>query len=259
MRANQFIIEVQVDEDWKDWAVAGATAAGMMGAPQAASKQQTPTQPAAQQTVKAPTKAPTTLVAKAPTAKTVAKEPSQPIDLLSKKHTHIEEILHRAARAAGLKGAELAQFLAQCAHESSDFARLKERSNTKNPTDYFTKKYDPKFAPNTASILGNTKPGDGAKYFGRGYIQLTGRDNYRQAQDGLAKMGIKLPLLAKPELAAVPQNAAKIAVWYWNDRVKPFVNNFNDTVAVTKKINPAMQGLQDRQDTFADYKNVLGT
>jgi predicted chitinase len=51
-----------------------------------------------------------------------------------------------------------------------------------------------------------------------------------------------------------PLLAAQIAIWYWNTRVKPKVQNFDDTVAVTKTINNAMFGLEDRLANFIDYK-----
>jgi putative chitinase len=66
-----------------------------------------------------------------------------------------------------------------------------------------------------------------------------------------------LPLEQKPDLAATPEIAAKVAVWYWQTRVKPFINNFADTASVTKKINPAMRGLDDRHSHFTDYKTVV--
>jgi putative chitinase len=117
---------------------------------------------------------------------------------------------------------------------------------------YFHKRYDPKVSPKTAKILGNKQVGDGVKYHGRGFIQITGRDNYRMAGQALG-----LPLEQKPEMAADPKVAAKIAVWYWNTRVKPHINNFADTAAVTKLINPAMRGLQDRHNNFVSYKKIL--
>jgi len=173
---------------------------------------------------------------------------SEPINMLS-NHPQHEALLQRAAKQAGIKGTELAQFMAQTNHESWDFSRLKEKGMGKG---YFAKKYDPKYAPKTAKILGNKQIGDGEKYHGRGFIQLTGRDNYRMAQDAL-----NIPLLQQPELAERPDIAAKIAIWYWQTRVKPHINNFNDTKAVTQKINPAMRGLQDRHAKFMDYKNIL--
>ena len=175
-------------------------------------------------------------------------EKSEPINMLSNYPQH-EAVLQRAAKAAGIKGTELAQFMAQTNHESWDFSRLKEKGMGK---EYFSKKYDPKFAPRTAKILGNKHVGDGEKYHGRGFIQLTGRDNYRMASQALG-----IDLLKQPELAERPDVAAKIAIWYWQTRVKPYINNFNDTKAVTQKINPAMRGLKDRHAKFIDYKNIL--
>ena len=160
-----------------------------------------------------------------------------------------ETMMQKTARAAGIVGTELAQLMGQTKHESWNFSRLKEKSIGPN---YFAKKYDPKYAPKTAKILGNKQPGDGEKYHGRGFIQLTGRDNYRMAQTAL-----NIPLLQQPELAERPDIAAKIAVWYWQTRVKPSINNFNDTKAVTQKINPAGKGLEDRHANFVDYKNIL--
>ena len=159
-----------------------------------------------------------------------------------------EHAVQRAALRSGIKGTELAQFMAQTRHESADFTRMKEIGGV----PYFTKRYDPRHAPQTAKILGNTHPGDGARYHGRGFIQITGRDNYRMAGAALG-----LPLEQHPEMAAKPDIAARIAVWYWQTRVKPNVRNFADTAAVTKFINPAMRGLQDRTQDFKDYRSVM--
>ena len=187
-------------------------------------------------------------VAQAKPTQSAPQKFAEPVNMLS-NHPQHEALLQRAAKQAGIKGTELAQFMAQTNHESWDFSRLKEKGMGKG---YFAKKYDPKFAPQTAKILGNKNVGDGEKYHGRGFIQLTGRDNYRMAQQAL-----KIPLLQQPELAERPDVAAKIAVWYWQTRVKPHIQNFNDTKAVTQKINPAMRGLQDRHAKFIDYKNIL--
>ena len=182
--------------------------------------------------------------------KDTPKEPQKelPIATLS-NYPQIESLLHKAAVAAGIVGIELAQFMAQTKHESWNFSRLKEKGVGQG---YFAKKYDPKYAPKTAKILGNKQVGDGEKFHGRGFIQLTGRDNYRMASQALG-----IDLLNDPDLAERPDVAAKIAVWYWNTRVKPYINNFNDTKAVTQKINPALRGLQDRHAKFIDYKNIL--
>lgn len=160
-----------------------------------------------------------------------------------------EITLQKTAYGQGLKGPELAQFLGQMKHESWNFERMKERSQGQG---YFERRYGVKHAPRTAKILGNKLPGDGEKYHGRGYIQLTGRDNYRMAGQALG-----LDLINRPELAAKPDIAAKIAVWYWTTRVRPNVKNFADTAAVTRAINPAMRGLADRNENFKDYMRLI--
>jgi putative chitinase len=114
------------------------------------------------------------------------------------------------------------------------------------------RKYDPKYAPKKAKILGNKKVGDGARYKGRGYIQLTGRYNYKRAGEALG-----LPLEQKPELVEKPEVAAKVAVWFWKNRVQPKVDDFGNTPAVTKPINSGLKGLQDRKDKFQDFKAVM--
>jgi predicted chitinase len=176
----------------------------------------------------------------------------QPTKIASpSKDPQAEAMLYKTAKASGMKGSELAQFLAQTKHESWDHSRLQEKP-VGDPEQYFAKKYDPTLAPKTAKILGNKIKGDGSRYRGRGFMQLTGRDNYRMASQALG-----LDLVNHPELASKPDIAAKIAVWYWNTRVKPRVHNFDDTVEVTKTINNAMFGLDDRVANFIDYKKKL--
>jgi len=74
--------------------------------------------------------------------------------------------------------------------------------------NYFFRMYDKAGQrPNVAKRLGNTQPGDGARYFGRGYVQLTGRANYH---DTGRKLGIDLE--GNPDLALDPAVAAKVLV-----------------------------------------------
>lgn len=222
-------LEDELYEGWKDW-VAGAAmgAAALAGSPADAK----PTQVQKPAIIKPEKKAP------------------ESYNLLSNNPEN-ELALIKAAKRAGMNKTEMAQFLAQTKHESWDFERLKEKPQP-GVKGYFTKKYDPKYAPKTAKILGNKHVGDGEKYHGRGFIQLTGRDNYRMASQALG-----IDLIKHPELAARRDIAAAIAVWYWNTRVKPYVNNFADTSSVTKKINPAAKGLQDRHENFQDYMRIL--
>ena len=156
-------------------------------------------------------------------------------------------ILERAAVNAGLAGEELAQFMAQCAHETMNFTRMVEMGTKK----YFLRKYDRKYNPQKAKILGNNHVGDGVRYRGRGYIQLTGRENYSRAGQALG-----IPLEEHPDLASRYDTAAKIAIWYWKQRVAPNVDDFSNTKQVTKGVNPNLRGLKSRKEYFDKYKSI---
>jgi len=72
--------------------------------------------------------------------------------------------------------------------------------------DYFFANYDPKGSrPHVAKRLGNTEPGDGVLFHGRGYVQLTGRSNYRYWADKLS-----LPLTTEPDRVLEPAIAVRI-------------------------------------------------
>ena len=174
-----------------------------------------------------------------------AKAPTTQMQAPAQQAAPVEQ-LKAVATASGIRGTELAQFLAQCAHESANFASMEERGSPA----YFAKKYEQH--KKTARILGNKVKGDGERYKGRGYIQLTGRDNYTRAGAALG-----LPLAQQPDLAARPDVAAKVAVWYWQNRVAPKIKDFSNTGDVTKKINPASKGLQSRQDQFKSYQVAM--
>lgn len=205
-----------VEEGWKDIAAAGALATGLAfgGAGAANAKSQPISKPSVIQQV-----------SKKDVAKSVTGNPH-------------EVYLKKVAEKAGIVGNELVSFLSQCAHETLDFKHMKEIGGS---LDF--RKYDPKYAPKKAKTLGNTKVGDGAKYKGRGYIQITGKYNYAQAGKALG-----LDLVNKPELVEKPEVAAKVAVWYWKNRVAPKIDSFKDTKAVTKTINPGMKHLDKRQE-----------
>ena len=168
----------------------------------------------------------------------VGSEITRQVDALINNPT--AKALRREAAIAGIEGAELAQLIAQCAHETQNFTSLKEFGG---PT-YF-RRYDIQYNPQKAKMLGNTEPGDGSRYRGRGYIQLTGRYNYRKAGEALG-----LPLEEYPELLERPDIAAKATLWYWQTRVQPKVSNFKDTREVTKPINSGLRGLSDREEKF---------
>jgi predicted chitinase len=129
---------------------------------------------------------------------------------------------------------ERAMFLAQMAHESGNFRYDEEIHDGSN--------YEGR------SDLGNTQPGDGKRYKGRGYIQLTGRANYTHYGK---KLGVDLA--GKPELAKRPDIAADVAVAYWKERVDREAARKGDVRTVTRNINGGYNGLQDRIDKFKKY------
>ena len=151
-----------------------------------------------------------------------------------------ESALISAACSAGLRGDELRQFMAQCAHECAHFNTMEE--------------YASGAAYEGRRDLGNTQPGDGRRYKGRGYIQLTGRANYRTFGRALG-----LDLEGNPNLALQPAVAAKVALKYWKDRVRPRVSNFCNTRDATYYINGGSNGLSDREKYFRKYGGCGGT
>ena len=79
---------------------------------------------------------------------------------------------------------------------------------------YLTRMYDiTGNRPAKARELGNLSPGDGAKYGGRGYVQLTGKGNYAKATAKLKSLGIDVDLVAFPDRAMEPMIAATIMVY----------------------------------------------
>ena len=98
--------------------------------------------------------------------------------------------------------------------------------------------------------MGNDEPGDGYKYRGRGYIQLTGKNQYRAAGEAL-----NLDLVGEPGLAAKPENASRIATWYWNQNVHARAPE--DFAQATLIINNGFNGLKERQARFAAWQSQL--
>lgn len=137
------------------------------------------------------------------------------------------EALQTKAIQEGFTGEELASFLAQTKHESDKFNSIVEKGSDK----YFDK-YEP--GTELAIKLGNTQKGDGKKFKGRGYIQITGRSNYRQVGNALG-----LDLLNNPELLETPENAAKASIWWWKNNVRKRLpnNDFSNNYAVSGLVN----------------------
>ncbi|HEU4499888.1 MAG TPA: hypothetical protein VFR60_11180, partial [Sphingomicrobium sp.] len=92
--------------------------------------------------------------------------------------------------------------------------------------------------------LGNTEPGDGWRFRGRGLKQLTGRDNYRRFSR--AWLGDE-SLLAKPDRVAEPDGAVASAVWFWMSRQLNAEADRGTVRSVTKLVNGGDVGLAERE------------
>jgi putative chitinase len=123
-----------------------------------------------------------------------------------------------------------AHFLAQVGHESGELRYTEEIASG----DAYEGRLD----------LGNTEPGDGRRFKGRGLIQLTGRANYRAFGNAI---GIDLLSGDNPQRVATdPALAVDVACWYWQSRgINPLADADN-AEAVTRKINGGLNGFADR-------------
>jgi|SRR5579864_6797259 len=139
----------------------------------------------------------------------------------------------------GLRGAA---FLAQVAHESDSLLYFQEIASGA--------------AYEGRADLGNTQPGDGRRYKGRGPIELTGRANYR-----ICGTVLGLDLENNPERAADPDVGFRIAGWFWSTHGCNELADIGDDasfIAITRKINGGTNGLTSRQKYYATARQVLG-
>lgn len=145
--------------------------------------------------------------------------------------------------------ARVAAFLAQLAHESGQFRYFEELADG---SAYEPTSTDPR-AQRRAANLGNTQPGDGPRFKGRGPIQLTGRANYAAASEDLG-----VDLVRSPMLAASPAIGFRIAAWFWRSRGLNALADKGDFRGITRRINGGLNGIEDRERYWAAAKAVLG-
>jgi len=144
--------------------------------------------------------------------------------------------------------ARLAHFLAQVGHESGALTHVRE---VWGPTPAQTR-YEGRLD------LGNTQPGDGRRYMGRGLLQTTGRSNHRVLRDRLRGKGIDAPdFEAAPELLEQPKWAAMSAADYWDMRNINRMADADDFEAITRAINGGINGLEDRRRRLERVRAVL--
>jgi len=95
---------------------------------------------------------------------------------------------------------------------------------------------------------GNEASGEGWKYRGRGFIQITGKENYfRLAND------TDLDCLKNPDLLLEEANAMLSALWFWNLKGLNALADKNDIVSITKKINGGLNGIEHRKELLKKY------
>lgn len=154
-------------------------------------------------------------------------------------------------------------FLAQCGHESGGFTITSENMNYSAkglrgvfpkyfPTDDLASQYErkPEKIGNRvyANRMGNgdEASGEGYKFHGRGFIQLTGKDNYKAFGDAFG-----VDVLSNPDLVSTDLSLAiKSAVWFWNKNNLNKYADSGDFVGLTKRINGGTIGLEERQSNY---------
>lgn len=166
----------------------------------------------------------------------------------------------------------LAHFLSQVAHESGNFKFVNENLNygAKGllgifkkyfPTEALAAAYErkPEKIANKvyASRMGNgdEASGDGYKFRGRGYIQLTGKDNYKAFSDFIGE-----DCVANPDLVATKYPLTSAAFFFHKNKLWDICDkgHSHDVVtAVTKRVNGGTIGLEDRIKHFEEYNHLL--
>jgi putative chitinase len=160
----------------------------------------------------------------------------------------------------------IAHWMAQFAHESRHFQKYEEdlKYSAKRLMQVWPRRFPTlaraqQFAGNPEKLanevyggrMGNTAPGDGWRYRGRGPM-ITGRDNYR-----LAERGTGLPLIANPALASEPENFCLLACEYWDRRAVNRMADRDDLAGVTEAINGGRIGIADRGALLLKVMKVL--
>lgn len=135
-------------------------------------------------------------------------------------------------------GLRLAHFMAQVGHESGGFRWMEELASGA--------------AYEGRRDLGNTEPGDGKRYKGRGPLQVTGRANYRRIG---CEIGIDLE--RHPEIAALPSLGIMIACLYWTSRKINALADRDDVGAITRAVNGGLNGFADRKLRLVAMKALI--
>ncbi len=162
----------------------------------------------------------------------------------------------------------LCHFLSQCAHESLGFRVVEENLNygelalIRNFPLYFNNQNAFKYARNPENIAnkiyanrmgnGDEASGDGWKYRGRGYIQLTGKDNYKLFSDYIGVDCVDLVATKYP---------LESAAWFFDSnglwKICDEGADFKTVKKLTKRINGGLTGIEDRKNLFYKYYEAI--
>jgi putative chitinase len=129
-------------------------------------------------------------------------------------------------------------FLSQCAHESDHFRTTREYATGR--------------AYEGRKDLGNTMKGDGAKFRGRGLIQLTGRANYTRAAHELSE-----PYIDDPERVERFPHAAIVSAWFWKTHGLNELADDDAIEPVTRRVNGGLNGLASRKIALARARTAI--
>ena len=152
---------------------------------------------------------------------------------------YVEPINLALARYGINTPARIAAFLSQIGHESGGLRYVKEIWGPTAAQQRYEGRVD----------LGNTQPGDGKRFMGRGLIQVTGRTNYEAVSRALG-----IDAVASPDVLESPLYASLSAGWFWSSRNLNALADEGDMRKLTRRINGGYNGLDDR---LARYEIAL--
>ena len=183
----------------------------------------------------------------------------------------IAQIPDTAAKFNITNPLRLAHFLAQCGHESGGFKFINENLNYSSDGlkkifgKYFPGDLANSYARNPEKIAsrvygarmgnGDESTGEGYKYRGRGYIQLTGKANYAKFAQFIGE-----DTVANPDLISTKYPLASAAFFFDSNKLWSICDKGADeatVTAVTKRVNGGTNGLSDRLKHFNEYYNLL--
>lgn len=158
----------------------------------------------------------------------------------------------------------LSHFLSQCDYESASFKITVENMNYSEARllavfpKYFNAEQAKEYARNPERIAnrvyanrmgnGNEQSGDGFKYIGRGYIQLTGKNNYQKFKSSYSYVN---------ESEVGSRLAMESAIWFWVVNGLNRIADNGTVMDVTKRVNGGTHGIKDREKLFAKYLQAL--